>query len=176
MRMGTRRLGVLAGALALAIAAPAMAQDQGQPESDVHERNHGPRGHDPEKRIEHLRAIPRAGIALAVALTAAGYLSLTGYDALAFRWIRHPLGYPRIALASFIAYVFSHNVGLSFFGGSAVRYRMFTTWGVRPGELARVISFNVITFWLGFLALGGGVLSAAPLPVPPRSPLQPVGW
>ena len=116
--------------------------------------------------LQHLAAISRESIALAIGLTAAGYLSLTGYDALAFRWIRNPLGYSRIALASFIAYVFSHNVGLSFFGGSAVRYRMFTSWGVKPGELARLIPFNVITFWLGFLALGGLVLSAAPLHLP----------
>jgi len=116
--------------------------------------------------LQHLGAIPRAGVALSLGLTAAGYLSLTGYDALAFHWIRHSLGYSRIALASFIAYVFSHNVGLSFFGGSAVRYRMFTSWGVTAGELARVIPFNVITFWLGFLALSGVVLSADPIRFP----------
>lgn len=116
--------------------------------------------------LAHLRGIPRDRIALAVGLAALGYLSLTGYDALAFRWIRSPLTYPRIALASFIAYVFSHNVGLSFFGGSAVRYRMFVTWGVKPGELARAIAFNAITFWLGFLVLGGVVLLLAPIPIP----------
>ena len=62
--------------------------------------------------------------------------------------------------------MFSHNVGLSFFGGSAVRYRMFTSWSVSPGQLARVISFNVITLWLGFFALAGVVLSADPIPLP----------
>ena len=66
--------------------------------------------------VGHLGAIPPAHIALAVGLTAASYLALTGYDALAFRWLRNPLPYRRIALTSFIAYVFSHNVGLSFFG------------------------------------------------------------
>jgi phosphatidylglycerol lysyltransferase len=114
----------------------------------------------------HLGAIPRRDVALAIFLTAVSYWLLTGYDALAFRWIRSPLRYPRIALASFIAFVFSHNVGLSFFGGSAVRYRMFTSWGVGAADLARVITFNVITFWLGFLALGGAVLLLDPLPVP----------
>jgi phosphatidylglycerol lysyltransferase len=116
--------------------------------------------------LRHLGSIPAAAVAAALALTALGYLSLTGYDALAFRWIGKPLGYARIALASFIAYVFSHNVGLSFFGGSAVRYRMFTSWGVAPGELARAISFNVITFWLGFFALGGVVLALDPIHFP----------
>jgi uncharacterized membrane protein YbhN (UPF0104 family) len=99
-------------------------------------------------------------------LTAVGYFTLTGYDALALHWIRSPVRYGRIALASFIAYVFSHNVGLSFFGGSAVRYRMFTSWDVTPPELARVITFNVLTFWLGFLALAGLVLSLDPIRFP----------
>ena len=116
--------------------------------------------------VGHLAAIPHRDVALAIALTVLGYLLLTGYDTLALRWVGSPLSYPPIALASFIAFVFSHNVGLSFFGGSAVRYRMFTSWGVTVGELARVITFNVITFWLGFLALGGAVLLLEPLPIP----------
>ncbi len=116
--------------------------------------------------LRHLSAISGGSIALSLVLTAAGYLALTGYDALSFHWIRHSLAYSRIALASFIAYVFSHNVGLSFFGGSAVRYRMFTSWGVTPGELARIIPFNVITFWLGFLTLAGVVLTLQPVTFP----------
>ncbi|MEZ4283024.1 MAG: bifunctional lysylphosphatidylglycerol flippase/synthetase MprF [Myxococcota bacterium] len=110
--------------------------------------------------------IPPDRFALAVLATAAGYLTLTGYDALALRWIGFPLGYARTALASFIAFVFSHNVGVSFLGGSAVRYRMFTTWGVQASDLARIIPFNIATFWLGFLALTGSVSVAAPLHLP----------
>jgi phosphatidylglycerol lysyltransferase len=116
--------------------------------------------------LAHLRAIPREGTLLALVLTLAGYMALTGYDTLALRWIRSPVRYRRIALASFIAYVFSHNVGLSFFGGSAVRYRMFTSWGVTPPDLARVITFNVLTFWLGFLTLAALVLGLDPMDLP----------
>jgi phosphatidylglycerol lysyltransferase len=116
--------------------------------------------------VSHLSAIPGERALLALALTALNYLSLTGYDALSMRWIGSRLAYPRHALASFIAYVFSHNVGLSFFGGSAVRYRMFTSWGVAPGDLARAITFNVVTFWLGFLALGGAALALDPIRIP----------
>jgi phosphatidylglycerol lysyltransferase len=119
--------------------------------------------------LGHLAEIPPAHIALAVGLTAASYLALTGYDALAFRWLRNPLPYRRIALTSFIAYVFSHNIGVSFFGGSAVRYRMFSSWGVPPLDIARAIGFNVITFWLGFLATAGLALGLDPLPLPAGS-------
>jgi phosphatidylglycerol lysyltransferase len=113
--------------------------------------------------VGHLRDIPGRALALALALTVLGYLALTGYDALAFRYIRRALPYRRIALASFVAFVFSHNVGLSFFGGSAVRYRMLSSWGVRAEEIARVIAFALLTFWLGFLLLGGLVHTAWPL-------------
>jgi phosphatidylglycerol lysyltransferase len=116
--------------------------------------------------LGHLAAIPRTDLALAVALTLASYLALTGYDALALRWVGSPLSYPRVALASFVAYVFSHNVGLSFFGGSAVRYRMFTSWGVAAADVARAVAFNVTTFWLGFLATGALVLLARPIAIP----------
>jgi len=113
-----------------------------------------------------VRAIPGERIVNALLLTALGYLALTGYDALALRWIRSPIRYGRIALASFIAFVFSHNVGLAFLGGSAVRFRMYTGWGITPPELARVIAFNVLTFWLGLLLLGGFALAFHPIQLP----------
>ena len=54
MRMKARSIGALACALALAVSTPVLAQDQARDEAAVHERHRG-RGHDPEKRIEHLR-------------------------------------------------------------------------------------------------------------------------
>src|SRR5262245_38156665 len=136
-------------------------------------------GYNLDDVAAHSASIPARRIALAALLTIASYALLTGYDALAFRWIRNPLAYRRIALASFLGFVFSHNVGLSFLGGSAVRYRMLSSWGVPAGEIARVIAFNVLTFWLGFLALGA-VLVLDPLPVPgalhaPFATSRPVG-
>ena len=117
--------------------------------------------------MAHLAEIPASRLLLAIALTAASYLCLTGYDVLALREARVRLPYRRVGLASFVAYVFSHNLGLSFLSGSAVRYRMYTSWGVSPGDLARVIGFNAVTFWLGFLAVGGLALALQPIALPP---------
>jgi len=69
-----------------------------------------------------LAEIPRNRLLLSFALTILNYVVLTGYDVLALRYIRHPLAYGRIAVASFIGYALSHNIGLSIFTGSAVRY------------------------------------------------------
>jgi lysylphosphatidylglycerol synthetase-like protein (DUF2156 family) len=115
--------------------------------------------------LGHLRHIPARGLTFGLVLTALGYVTLTRYDALAFRYVRNSLPYRRIALASFVAYVFTHNVGLSFFGGSAVRYRMLSSWGIRAEDIARVIAFTGLTFWLGFFLLGGLVHAAWPLAV-----------
>jgi phosphatidylglycerol lysyltransferase len=117
-----------------------------------------------------LRAIPPTRLALGFVITVAGYVSLTGYDVLALRHIGRRLPYPRVALASFVAYVVSHNVG-PILGGSAVRYRMFTAWGLGAVEIANVIAVNVTTFWLGVLFLGGAALAAAPLRLPAGFPV-----
>jgi phosphatidylglycerol lysyltransferase len=116
--------------------------------------------------VDHLAAIPMSHLLLGLGLACASYLCLTGYDFLALRTVGVRLPYSRVGLTSFVAYVFSHNVGLSFLGGSAVRYRMYTTWGVAAADLARVITFNIVTFWLGFLAVGGVVFSLDPIPFP----------
>jgi phosphatidylglycerol lysyltransferase len=113
-----------------------------------------------------LASIPLRDRLAAVALTIAGYGALTAYDALAFRWIRNALSYPRIAVASFVGFVFSHNIGLSFFGGNAVRYRILTTFGVGASDVGRVVTFNLLTFWLGFLGLGGITLMLDPITLP----------
>ena len=109
-----------------------------------------------------LHALPRGQLALGLALTAASYLTLTGYDTLAFRYLGHSLRYRQIALASFLGYAFSHNVGASFLGGGAVRYRLYSSWGLSATEIATIVAFNGITFWLGFAALAGLALLFEP--------------
>jgi phosphatidylglycerol lysyltransferase len=112
--------------------------------------------------VDAVRALGRDRLLFALALTGANYAALTGYDALAMRIIGVDLGYARIALASFIAYVFSHNVGLSFLGGGAVRYRLYSGWGLAGDQIASVVVLNVVTFWLGFALLLGTILVLDP--------------
>ena len=112
--------------------------------------------------MDALRALPHWRLALGFLLTAASYLVLTGYDALAFRYLGLALRYRQIALASFLGYAFSHNVGASFIGGGAVRFRLYSSWGLSATEIATIVAFNGITFWLGFLLLAGIALVFEP--------------
>src|SRR6267378_1227099 len=116
--------------------------------------------------IRYLNALPIDQILLAAALTLLGYLVMTGYDTLAFRYIRHPLPYRKIALASFIGYAFNNNVGLSGLVGGSLRYRLYTAWRLSAVEIAKVIAFCTISFWLGFVLLGGTFFIIAPPEVP----------
>jgi len=116
--------------------------------------------------IVYLSSLPVDQIVLAVALTLFGYLVMTGYDTLAFEYIRHPLAYRKIALASFIGYAFNNNVGLSGLVGGSLRYRLYTAWRLSAVEIAKVIAFCTISFWLGFVLLGGTLFIAAPPEIP----------
>jgi phosphatidylglycerol lysyltransferase len=100
-----------------------------------------------------LRNMPARYVLAAIALTFLDYFILTGYDTLALFYIGHRLPYRKIAVASFVGYVFSHNATI--LGGSAARYRIYSGLGLSAGQVARLILFCSITFWLGFFSLGG---------------------
>lgn len=130
--------------------------------------------------VRALHALPDARLLLALLLTAADYLVLTGYDALGLRYIRKPLAYPRIAFASFIAYAFSHNLGFPLLTGAPLRFRLYSAWGLSAVEVTNVIAFNTLTFFLGLFTIGGLVFTLSPLEIPqvlhvPFESVRPVG-
>ena len=86
-----------------------------------------------------IRAIPATKVALAVLLTALNYAVLTFYDMLGFRYIGKTLSRARIAATSFIAYAFSNNLGFMALSGSAVRYRLYSAWGLSTFEITRLV-------------------------------------
>src|SRR5262249_37240081 len=116
--------------------------------------------------VDYFHRLSWDQILLAVGLTLAGYLVMTGYDTMAMRYIRHPLPYAKIAMASFIGYAFSTNVGLSGVVGGSLRYRLYNAWRLTAVEIAKIIAFCTISFWLGFVLLGGTFFIIAPPLVP----------
>jgi len=124
-------------------------------------------GHGWHDVLRHLGEIPPDHLAAAVVFTVCGYLALTAYDALGVRYVGGHVPYRRIALASFVAYVFSHNLGMAVLSGSAVRFRLYPLWGIAPVDVGRIIGFAVLTFWVGLLVLGAVLFTAMPLPLAP---------
>jgi uncharacterized membrane protein YbhN (UPF0104 family) len=97
---------------------------------------------------------------LAASFIAGGYFTLTFYDLFALRTIgRFDVPYPTAALASFTSYSVGHNVGASVLTGGAVRYRIYSAWGLTAVDVAKLCFISGLTFWLGNAAvLGLGIL------------------
>ncbi len=123
---------------------------------------------------------PRSQLGFALILTAINYAALTGYDLLAFAYIGKTLPRARIALASFLAFAISNNVGFTMLSGASVRYRFYTRWGVTAEEFPRIVFSYSVTFWLGLFGLGGLSLVVSPLAsareLPAHQLLAPMGW
>ena len=117
--------------------------------------------------VRETRSLPRARLLVALALTALSYALLTGYDALALRYVQHPMPYRRIAFASFIGYAVSNTLGFPLITGASLRYRLYSRWGVPAADFARVVAFYSTTLWLGALAVGGLAFLFDPIALPP---------
>jgi hypothetical protein len=105
-------------------------------------------------------------VGFAIAFTSLGYLAMTGYDTLGFRYLRQRLPYPKIALTTFISCAFSNTIGFALLTGSAIRYRFYAGWGISAMSIAQIIAFANVSFWLGLLIVGGSTFLLAPLAIP----------
>jgi glycosyltransferase 2 family protein len=106
--------------------------------------------------IEAIKSTETRSIALAALFVAAGYFTLTFYDLFAVRAIGHTeIPYRINALAAFTSYSIGHNVGASVFTGGAVRYRIYSAWGLNAIDVAKICFIAGLTFWLGNAAVLG---------------------
>jgi uncharacterized membrane protein YbhN (UPF0104 family) len=103
-------------------------------------------------------------IALSATFVAGGYFTLSFYDLFALRTINRPdVPYWAAALAGFTSYSVGHNVGASVFTGGAVRYRIYSAWGLSAIEVAKICFVAGLTFWLGNATVLGLGIAYAPL-------------
>jgi len=117
---------------------------------------------DVEALLDALDATDWRTLIISGFFVAAGYLTLTFYDLFALRTIgRYDIPYRIAALAGFTSYAVGHNVGASVFSGGAVRYRIYSAWGLGIIEVTKICFIAGLTFWLGNATLLGlGVLKA----------------
>ena len=116
--------------------------------------------------LASVASLPKGTIVWAIALTALGDWAMTAYDVLALYYIRHPLPYSKAAFAAFTSFTISNNLGFALLTSSAIRYRLYSAWGLSAIEIAQTIAFGNLSFWLGMLAIGGILFLIEPLPIP----------
>ena len=117
------------------------------------------RGIDVKDVMLAVRATEWRHIAAAAFFVAGGYFTLTFYDLFALRAIgRGNIPYRIAALAGFTSYSIGHNIGATVFTGGAVRYRIYSAYGLDAVEVAKICFVAGLTFWLGNVTvLGLGV-------------------
>lgn len=114
-----------------------------------------------------LAEISATRMTLALGLVVLNYVILFGYDYLALRSIGRTLSWPRVALASFAGFAVSLNFG-SLLGGTSVRFRLYSAWGMSAIDITRVVLIVGVTFWIGLFALAGVVFLFRPFVPPPE--------
>jgi len=108
------------------------------------------------KVLTSMATVEYRDVAIAALFVAAGYFTLTFYDLFALRTIgRKDVPYRTAALAGFTSYSVGHNVGASVFTGGAVRYHIYSGWGLEAVEVAKICFIAGLTFWLGNIAVLG---------------------
>ncbi len=105
---------------------------------------------DTDQVIGAIRATPLHDVILAAVFVAGGYFTLTFYDLFALRTIgRADVPYRVAAFSAFTSYSVGHNIGASVFSAAAVRYRIYSGWGLNATDVAKLCFIAGLTFWLG---------------------------
>jgi len=139
------------------------------------------RDHPLHEIVAELRRFPPLRLILSLAATVLGYLALAGYDAISLATLGRRLPFRRVAYAAFLGYAFANSLPLSVVTGAAVRYRLYSQWGIARGDAARVITLNTVTYVIGLLASAGLAFALQPVLVPgflrlPLHTARPLGF
>jgi uncharacterized membrane protein YbhN (UPF0104 family) len=141
-RIGWHRLGFLLSTTIIIVAAVVLYRK-------LHDINFS-------KVLTAMATVEYRDVAVAALFVAAGYFTLTFYDLFALRTIgRKDIPYRIAALAGFTSYSIGHNVGASVFTGGAVRYHVYSSWGLDAIEVAKICFVAGLTFWLGNVTVLG---------------------
>src|SRR3979411_819316 len=98
-------------------------------------------------------------IALAALCVVGAFCTLTFYDFFALRTIgKNQVPYRIAAMSSFTSYTIGHNIGATVFTGGAIRFRIYSDYGLNAIDVAKICFLSGLTFWLGNLfVLGFGM-------------------
>jgi uncharacterized membrane protein YbhN (UPF0104 family) len=144
-RIGWKRLGIAASFLIIAFAIRTLV--------------HTLKGVDAGVILVALTNIYPGRIALAALCVVGAFCTLTFYDFFALRTIgKKSVPYRIAALTSFTSYTIGHNIGATVFTGGAIRFRIYSDYGLTAIDVAKICFLSGLTFWLGNLfVLGFGM-------------------
>jgi glycosyltransferase 2 family protein len=117
------------------------------------------RGVDAGVILTALTDIPAHHIAVAALCVVGAFCTLTFYDFFALRTIgKKHIPYRIAAMSAFTSYSIGHNIGATVFTGGAIRFRIYSDYGLSAIDVAKICFLSGLTFWLGnIFVLGVGL-------------------
>lgn len=139
----------------------------------IYALNHLMHSVDPALVKSQIRSTAPLSLALAAGATAIGYAALVGYDALALQFIGKSLPRPIVALGGFLGYAFGNTIGVSVISGGAVRYRIYSAYGLDAFQVATVSGYIAAAIGTGLTLIGLAALGLHPNVIPQISAFSP---
>jgi uncharacterized membrane protein YbhN (UPF0104 family) len=112
-----------------------------------------------------IRRMPWGPLVTAIGLAWTSQLLYSCYDLLGRHYTGHTLRTAPVMAANFVSYAFNLNLGY-LVGGAAIRLRLYHQLGIGVADIARILTFSVLTNWLGYLVLAGVLLIMKPVELP----------
>ncbi|MCR5194497.1 MAG: lysylphosphatidylglycerol synthase domain-containing protein [Alphaproteobacteria bacterium] len=102
-----------------------------------------------------LLGIPFVNLVAAAAACVAGYVTLALYDYLALKYVGAggKVAWWKWMLAGMLGFAISNNAGHAVVSGGAIRYRLYTRWRIRGGDIVKIVTINGFTYFLGCAAI-----------------------
>lgn len=102
-----------------------------------------------------IAAIPMASLIAACLACLAGYFALSLYDYLALWYVgeHKKVTWWKWMLAGMLGFAISNNAGHAVVSGGAIRYRLYTRWRIRGGDIVKMLTINGFTYFLGAAAI-----------------------
>jgi uncharacterized membrane protein YbhN (UPF0104 family) len=135
-RIGWKRVGIAASLLIVAFAITTLIRTL--------------KGVDTGVILTALTEISPHRILLAALCVIGAFCTLTFYDFFALRTIgKKHVPYRIAAMSSFTSYSIGHNIGATVFTGGAIRFRIYSDYGLSAVDVAKICFLSGLTFWLG---------------------------
>lgn len=97
--------------------------------------------------------IPFVNLSMACVACFAGYIALALYDKLALKYVGGNVAWWKWMLAGMLGFAISNNAGHAVVSGGAIRYRLYTRWRIRGGDILKMLTISGFTYFLGASAI-----------------------
>src|SRR6185369_11256498 len=135
-RIGWKRLGIAASVLIILFAVTTLVRTLRDVDTSV--------------ILTALTELQPQHVGLAALCVIGAFCTLTFYDYFALRTIgKKHVPYRIAALSGFTSYTIGHNIGATVFTGGAIRFRIYSDYGLTAIDVAKICFLSGLTFWLG---------------------------